>query len=242
MKQNYAAAFLLLALATNPVFAADEGDQPPVALVPGTTLTEIRPEKIAVVEKMVELPGIVSNGNKLRGSIGIETLAGIITPLIVSGQNVPVSVSIKLGISSNCDCAKLKLFRVFEEPSRKPEEISYDAIRGFSADNKTVEVELEVTPDSRLHQKVAAPKNSEPGKLLEWMPAKDIKPSVKAPEKVKTESAELPKIAQKDSDPRSTQATAEAYVDNTPHKEAKSATQEMDSFEQSSSKKLPNAK
>ncbi len=177
----------------------ESSTKPPVDLQPGTTITEIYPEKIEFVEKAVKLSGLVSNDGKLRGSIGIETLAGIITPLIESGQKAPVSVSIKLGISSNCDCAKLKLFRIFNEKTRKPEEISYDAIRGFSADNKTVEVVLEVTPDSQLYQRVKAPKTLVTGKSLEWMPAKDIKPKAEVVKTEKIIAAPEEKVATDDS-------------------------------------------
>lgn len=167
--------------------------KPPVELAPGETLTEIRPEKIAAVEKLLEINGAVSLDGKLTESIGIETLAGIVTPILKSGAKIPTKVSIKLGVSSSCDCVKFRLFRI-PAAGGAPVELSYDAIRGFSADNKTVNVEFEITADSKLHQRVEAPKNLPPGKFLEWMPAKEIKADVAAVEPPVQAPTSEPKI------------------------------------------------
>lgn len=172
--------FVSLALISFQNGFAEESSQPAPEQTVVTeqieTVTEVRTEKIAFVEKMIELPELISAEGTLKEAIGIETLAGIVTPIIKSGSVVPAGTSLKLGISSACNCAKLKLFRVSSEPGKKPVEISHDAIRGFSADDKLVNITLEVQADSRLHLKVETPAKLEPGKLLEWMPAKEMLP------------------------------------------------------------------
>ena len=139
------------------------------------TVTEIHTEEIAAVEKMTELPGFLTVDKKMIDSIGVETLSEIATPLIAHGSIAPAMAKVKLGIIASCDCAKLKLYRIPSDPTQKPIQISYDAIRGFSADNKTVEVILEVMADSRLKLKVVTPAELAPGKILEWMPANEMK-------------------------------------------------------------------
>lgn len=166
---------------------AGYAEEAPVAnQVVTETVTEVRTEKIAAVEKMTELPGFLSRDGKLIDSIGVETLGGIVTPIIRAGSSAPVTASLKLGVIKSCDCAKLRLYRIPADANQKPMELSYDAIRGFSADNKTVDVVLEVMTDSKLKLKVLTPAKLEPGRFLEWMPASEIKASEKNPEELAT--------------------------------------------------------
>ncbi len=154
---------------------AEEAAAPTQVEKEEVTVTEVHTEKIARVEKMTELPGFLSADKKLIDSIGVETLGDIVTPLIRAGSQAPATASLKLGIIKSCDCAKLKLYRIPQDPAQKPFQLSYDAIRGFSGDDKTVEVLLEATTSSQLKMTVLTPAELEPGKALEWMPAGEMK-------------------------------------------------------------------
>ncbi len=129
-------------------------------------------EKFVAIEKRIHLPGIIFN-EKLNESIGIETLADVITPLILRGESLPSTTSVKLGVSKDCACAKIRLFRSVEESGKSPVKIIDDAIMGFSANQKVIEVILETTTDAHLNLKVQL--NSSEKAKLRWLTVKELK-------------------------------------------------------------------
>lgn len=188
MKRNLLILFLVLC-GPSMLWSAEKAEQSlPVVLAPEPAA----PAKVEViaVEKSIELSGIVKD-NKLKESIGIETLANIVTPFMQSGSAVPLTASIKLGISEKCHCAKLKIFRISSESEKKFSEVSYEALQGFSAGQKTVEVKLEVTTDEHLRMSVL-PQDEKVGELS-WIAVSELaKPEevkeVKVVEKEKPKS------------------------------------------------------
>lgn len=133
-------------------------------------------EKLSRVHKIFDLPGAFARDGVLQESIGVETLAGIPSPVLKAGQSFPASSKMKFGISSDCQCAKFRLFRMPEDKSQPPVEISYDAVRGFSKDNKTLEVLFEITENRKVKLSVEVDQAIAPGQLLEWVPANEIVP------------------------------------------------------------------
>jgi len=130
-------------------------------------------EKLTRVHKIFDLPGVFSRDGVLRESIGVETLAGIASPVLKAGQSFPSSATMKFGISADCQCTKFRLFRIPADGTQ-PVEISYDAVRGFSSDNKTLEVLFEITDNRKVKLSVEVAEAILPGQLLEWVPAKEI--------------------------------------------------------------------
>jgi len=166
--------------------------------VPMVWAQEVVEEKVSKVHKIFDLPGVFARDGVLQESIGVETLAGIAAPVLKAGQSFPASAKMKFGISSDCQCAKFRLFRMPEDKSQPPIEISYDAVRGFSKDNKTLEVLFEITENRKVKLSVEVDQAIAPGQLLEWVPANEIvplpevepKPEVAAPVAVQDKPAE----------------------------------------------------
>ncbi|HRK61856.1 MAG TPA: DUF4377 domain-containing protein [Candidatus Omnitrophota bacterium] len=131
-------------------------------------------EKLTRVHKIFDLPGVFSRDGVLQESIGVETLAGIASPVLKAGQSFPASAKMKFGISADCQCAKFRLFRMPANGAQPPVEISYDAVRGFSSDNKTLEILFEITDNRKVKLSVEVAETILPGQLLEWVPAKEI--------------------------------------------------------------------
>lgn len=154
-------------------------------------------EKLARVHKIFDLPGVFSRDGVLRESIGVETLAGISSPVLKAGQSHPASAKMKFGILPDCQCAKFRLFRMPADRSQPPVEISYDAVRGFSADNKTLEVLFEITDNRKIKLSVEVAETILPGQLLEWVPAREVVsiPRIKVePESAKLVESEVPVV------------------------------------------------
>lgn len=136
-------------------------------------------EKITNVKKIFDLPKLFLRDGTLQDSIGIETLSGVPAVLLKAGASYPTQATMKFGISADCGCAKFRVYRIPPD-GREPTEVSYDAIRGFSADNQTVTVLFEITEDRKIKLSVAVPETLPPGQLLEWMPAREVTPLASA--------------------------------------------------------------
>ena len=173
MKQKIIFGFVFYAL-TQTAFSAELTASSPAEAVKveAPVVAEKAQEKFVAIEKRIDLPGIVLN-EKLNESIGIETLADVVTPLISKGSSLPSTTTVKLGVSKDCACAKIRLFRSVEDVGKPPVKIIDDAIVGFSSNQKVIEVILETTADAHLNLKVQL--NSSEKAKLRWLTVKELK-------------------------------------------------------------------
>ena len=89
MKQKIIFGFVFYAL-TQTAFSAELTSSSPAETVKveAPVVAEKAQEKFVAIEKRIDLPGIILN-EKLSESIGIETLADVVTPLISKGSSLP---------------------------------------------------------------------------------------------------------------------------------------------------------
>ncbi len=105
-------------------------------------------------EKVIEVRGLVGSDEKLKESVGIETLSNAVTPILKQGARTPLSIPLKLGAAQSCEgCAKVRLYRMGKEPTEKPTEIGFYAINGFTHLQKNqpaVIVDLQISANSKI--------------------------------------------------------------------------------------------
>ena len=176
------------------VLAAEAPPSPPPAEQQKSMEASPSVAPVPQVVKSLYLPGISTN-QKLNEAISIETLADVVTPLIPKGSALPASVPVKLGLSKNCNCAQLRLFRDKQDGKERPFMINDDALVGFSSSPEVVEVILEAVAGDRLNLRVS-PEVLGAEKKLQWITMVELKAAqaeAKRKAATKIKKAKVPK-------------------------------------------------